>query len=75
MADVQDSIAELAYYREHLDEYNADAAFKDAAFGATFGYSITDNWLLNFGGTYKRLFGDAKDSISEVVSELKALQS
>jgi outer membrane scaffolding protein for murein synthesis (MipA/OmpV family) len=48
--------------RSGLDEYNADAAFKDAAFGATFGYSITDNWLLNFGGTYKRLFGDAKDS-------------
>ena len=48
--------------RSGLKRYDADAAFKDAGLNASFGYSISERWLLNLGMGYKRLFGDAEDS-------------
>ncbi len=48
--------------RSGLDEFDADAAFKDAQLGVTFGYGITDAWRLRFGASYRRLLGDAADS-------------
>ncbi len=48
--------------RSGLDQYNADAPFKDVGVGASFGYAIAERWGLNLATGYKLLLGDAKDS-------------
>jgi len=48
--------------RSGLNTYNADADFKDVAFGATLTYKFTESWNLTGLATYTRLVGDAADS-------------
>ena len=48
--------------RSGLDQYNADAGFKDVAFGATVTYLFNEHWSVSGLGTYTRLVGDAADS-------------
>ena len=48
--------------RSGLDEYNADAGFKDVSFGASLSYRFLERWSLTGTGTYTRLIGDAEDS-------------
>ncbi|MEO1017922.1 MAG: MipA/OmpV family protein [Pseudomonadota bacterium] len=48
--------------RSGLDEFDADADFKDAALDLSFTYAITDSWRTTLITQYKRLLGDAKDS-------------
>lgn len=48
--------------RSGLNNYNADADFKDAGLGATLTYKFADNWNVTGLATLKRLLGDAEDS-------------
>jgi outer membrane protein len=48
--------------RSGLDQYNADAGFKDVAFGGALTYRISDSWSLSGLASYTRLVGDAADS-------------
>ncbi len=48
--------------RSGLDEYDADAGFKDASFRLGVDYSFTESWSTSLIGQYKRLLNDAKDS-------------
>jgi len=48
--------------RSGLNTFNADADFKDVAFGATLTYKFTENWNVTGLATYTRLLGDAADS-------------
>lgn len=45
-----------------LQNFDADADFKDVAFNLGFGFEITDRWDLGLVGQYKNLVGDADDS-------------
>lgn len=45
-----------------LQNYDADASFKDVALKLGVGYEVTDHWNLNLLGEYKRMLGDAEDS-------------
>ena len=48
--------------RSGLENFDADADFKDAAIHALIGWEMTDRWNVNFIGQYKRMLGDAEDS-------------
>jgi outer membrane protein len=48
--------------RSGLKQYNADAGFKDVAFGGSLTYRISDSWSLSGLASYTRLVGDAADS-------------
>jgi MipA family protein len=48
--------------RSGLDQYSADAGFKDVAFGGTLTYSFLERWSVSTIATYTRLIGDAADS-------------
>lgn len=48
--------------RSGLRTYDADADFKDVAFGATLTYRFTESWNVTGLATYTRLLGDAADS-------------
>lgn len=48
--------------RSGLDEFDADAGFKDVTLGASLTYRFLGNWSATGTGTYTRLIGDAEDS-------------
>ena len=48
--------------RSGLKQYNADAGFKDVAFGGTLTYRFAERWSISGLATYTRLVGDAADS-------------
>jgi MipA family protein len=48
--------------RSGLRQYNADAGFKDVAFGGTLTYRLAERWSISGLATYTRLVGDAADS-------------
>lgn len=48
--------------RSGLNEYDADAGFKDFGFGITTTYSFTDHWSTTLAAQYKRMLNDAEDS-------------
>ena len=45
-----------------LDNYDADADFKDFAVNFGLNWAFTDHWGLDFLAQYKRMIGDADDS-------------
>lgn len=45
-----------------LDQFEADAGFKDAGLGLSLGRQFYDKWLVTGAFSYKRLLNDAKDS-------------
>ena len=45
-----------------LDNYDADADFKDFAVNFGLNWAFTDHWGLDVLGQYKRMIGDADDS-------------
>ena len=45
-----------------LTEYDTDAGFKDVFIDLNARYDLSDRWLLQIGGRYARLIGDAADS-------------
>ena len=45
-----------------LQNYDADASFKDVTLNFGFGYEWTEHWGVNLLGEYKRMVGDAEDS-------------
>jgi MipA family protein len=48
--------------RSGLDQYNADAGFKEVSFGGTLTYRFLERWSVTALATYSRLLGDAADS-------------
>ena len=48
--------------RSGLDEYNADAGFKDVGANASLTWLMTPHWSLTGIAAYRRLVGDAEDS-------------
>jgi outer membrane protein len=48
--------------RSGLDQYSADAGFKDVSFGASLDYRFLERWSASVTATYTRLIGDAEDS-------------
>jgi outer membrane protein len=48
--------------RSGLDQFDADAGFKDVGLNASLTYKFTDAWSLTGSATYKRLLNDAEDS-------------
>ena len=48
--------------RSGLDEYDADAGFKDVGVNAMLSYLITPRWDVTGIAAYRRLVGDAEDS-------------
>jgi outer membrane scaffolding protein for murein synthesis (MipA/OmpV family) len=48
--------------RSGLDEYDADAGFKDVGLSLGLDYRFAKNWSLGTSVGYTRLIGDAKDS-------------
>ena len=45
-----------------LDQFDADAGFKDASLELSATWRLSDRWSLTGLGVYKRLLGDASDS-------------
>ena len=45
-----------------LQNFDADAGFKDVAWNLGLGFEITERWDLGLVGQYKRMLGDADDS-------------
>ncbi|MFO1038354.1 MAG: MipA/OmpV family protein [Geminicoccaceae bacterium] len=48
--------------RTGLNQYGADASFKDVAFSLAVSYDITPNWTVSGIGQFKQMVGDAADS-------------
>ena len=56
------SINERESLNSGLDNFDADADFKDVAGHVKVGYALTKKWNIIAYGEYKRMLGDAEDS-------------